>query len=56
MAAGRNYVFTVKDNTPTLRAQLKNLPWSEVQAHRSAEAGHGGPGLLGHREPAALGP
>lgn len=41
VAAGGDYVFTVKDNTPTLRAQLKDLPWKDVPVHQSTEVGHG---------------
>lgn len=39
--AGGDYVFTVKDNTPTLRSKLKALPWAEVPAHRVTSTGHG---------------
>ncbi len=39
--AGGEYVFTVKGNTPTLRPQLKSLPWKDVPAHSSTETGHG---------------
>jgi predicted transposase YbfD/YdcC len=31
--AGGDYVFTVKDNRPKLRAALKALPWKDVPAH-----------------------
>ena len=39
--ASGDYVFTVKDNTPTLRATIKALPWAEVPAHRVTVTGHG---------------
>jgi predicted transposase YbfD/YdcC len=39
--AGGDYVFTVKDNTPTLRAKIKTLPWADVPAHRVTVTGHG---------------
>lgn len=32
---GGHYVFTVKANTPTLRRELKELPWKDVPAHTS---------------------
>jgi len=40
-AAGGDYVFTVKGNTPTLHRQLKALPWKQVPAHRVTSTGHG---------------
>ena len=39
--AGGDYVFTVKGNTPTLHAQLKQIPWAAVPAHRVTVTGHG---------------
>jgi predicted transposase YbfD/YdcC len=39
--AGGNYVFTVKGNTPTLRRQLKALPWRHVPGHQTTVTGHG---------------
>lgn len=39
--AGGDYVFTVKNNTPTLRAAIKALPWAGVPAHRVTTTGHG---------------
>jgi len=38
--AGRDYVFTVKGNQPTLHTACKNLPWADVQAHRMTTTGH----------------
>lgn len=40
-AAGGHYVLTVKGNTPTLRRQLKALPWKDVPAHSVTVTGHG---------------
>jgi predicted transposase YbfD/YdcC len=34
---GGDYVVTVKNNRPTLRAALKALPWQDIPAHSSAE-------------------
>jgi predicted transposase YbfD/YdcC len=39
--AGGDYVFTVKNNQPKLYAASKNLPWSQVPAHRVTGKGHG---------------
>lgn len=39
--AGGDYVFTVKGNTPKLHKALKNLPWTDVPAHRVTTRGHG---------------
>lgn len=40
--AGGHYILTVKDNQPTLRRQLKELPWKQIPvADRSVEHGHG---------------
>jgi predicted transposase YbfD/YdcC len=41
IAAGGDYVFTVKGNHPTLHRACKALPWSKVGAHRFTESGHG---------------
>lgn len=41
VAAGADYVFTVKGNQPTLFAQLKALPWKDVPSHTSVQKGHG---------------
>ncbi len=41
MAAGGDYVFTVKANMPTLHAALKDLPWSEVPGIRRTTNGRG---------------
>lgn len=41
VAAGGDYVFTVKNNTPTLRASIKALPWAQVPARRVTVIGHG---------------
>ncbi len=40
-AAGGDYVFTVKGNTPTLRRQLKALPWKDVPAYSATVSSHG---------------
>ncbi len=40
-AAGGDYVFTIKNNTPTLRAKLKALPWKQVPPTRNTQTGHG---------------
>ncbi len=39
--AGGDYVFTVKNNQPTLYAACKNLPWASVPAHSLVSIGHG---------------
>jgi predicted transposase YbfD/YdcC len=40
--AGGHYILTVKANQPTLRKQLKELPWKQVPvADRGTEHGHG---------------
>ncbi|MFF4879399.1 ISAs1 family transposase [Micromonospora sp. NPDC000668] len=37
-----HYLFTVKDNQPTLAAQLRALPWKQVPVlHRQTNRGHG---------------
>ncbi|MFV2104911.1 ISAs1 family transposase, partial [Micromonospora sp. LOL_024] len=37
-----HYLFTVKDNQPTLAAQLRRLPWKQVPIlHRQSSRGHG---------------
>jgi hypothetical protein len=41
LAAGADYVFTVKANQPGLLARLKALPWREVPAHTATSRGHG---------------
>ena len=41
VADGGDYVFTVKNNTPSLYAACKHLPWAQVPAHTSARVGHG---------------
>lgn len=41
LAAGADYVFTVKSNQPKLLARLKALPWKDVPAHRATTTGHG---------------
>ena len=42
IAAGADYVFTVKGNQPALHKALKALPWRQVRVgHRSTEDGHG---------------
>ncbi len=38
---GGGYVLTVKDNQPTLRAKLKDLPWTQVPGHTYRDTGHG---------------
>ncbi len=40
-AAGGDYVFTVKGNTPTLYRQLKDLPWKHIPGHSTTVTGHG---------------
>jgi predicted transposase YbfD/YdcC len=40
-SGGGDYVFTVKNNQPSLYAACKRLPWRDVPAHTSLEAGHG---------------
>lgn len=40
-AAGGDYVFTVKANTPSLHAKIKTLPWKDVPARRVTVTGHG---------------
>ena len=39
--AGGDYVFTVKNNQPTLYSACKTLPWAEVPAHSTRTRGHG---------------
>ncbi|WP_211310265.1 ISAs1 family transposase [Branchiibius hedensis] len=41
LAAGADYLFTVKANQPTLLAQLKALPWRDVPVHRAITKGRG---------------
>lgn len=41
VAAGGEYVFTVKSNQPSLHAACKNLPWTKVQSHSAVSVGHG---------------
>ncbi len=41
VAAGGDYVLTVKGNQPSLRTALKKLPWTDVPAHTSVQVGHG---------------
>lgn len=42
IAAGADYVFTVKANRPTLLAALKKLPWAKVPSgSQSTQRGHG---------------
>jgi predicted transposase YbfD/YdcC len=39
---GGHYIFTVKDNQPTLRKRLKTLPWKQIPVlDTSTEHGHG---------------
>ena len=39
---GGHYIFTVKDNQPKLRKQLKGLPWKQIPIlHTRTESGHG---------------
>jgi len=40
-AAGGEYVFPVKGNTPTLYRQLKDLPCKDMPGHWSTVTGHG---------------
>lgn len=39
--AGGAYLFTVKGNTPTLKAQIKALPWGKVRGYSYTQSGHG---------------
>ena len=39
--AGGAYVFTVKNNQPSLYAACKDLPWAEVPGHSTLTTGHG---------------
>jgi predicted transposase YbfD/YdcC len=41
IAAGGDYVFTVKANQPGLYKACKALPWKDVPAHTATQAGHG---------------
>jgi predicted transposase YbfD/YdcC len=41
VGAGGDYVFTVKANQPTLYAQCKALPWTDVPSSSSVQTGHG---------------
>lgn len=42
VAAGADYVFTVKANRPTLLAALKRLPWNQVPVgSQTTQRGHG---------------
>lgn len=36
-----HYVLTIKGNTPTLRRQLKALPWKDIPAHSVTQTGRG---------------
>jgi hypothetical protein len=36
-----DYVLTVKENQPTLFAQLDALPWAEIPVHTTENKGHG---------------
>ncbi|HEX5401287.1 MAG TPA: ISAs1 family transposase [Pseudonocardiaceae bacterium] len=38
---GADYVLTVKDNQPTLFAQLDALPWTDIPVHTTENKGHG---------------
>jgi predicted transposase YbfD/YdcC len=38
---GADYVLTVKENQPTLFAQIDALPWTGVPAHTTENTGHG---------------
>jgi hypothetical protein len=38
---GADYVLTVKENQPTLFAQLDALPWDTVPVHTTENTGHG---------------
>jgi predicted transposase YbfD/YdcC len=39
--AGGDYVFTVKNNQPSLYAACKQLPWRQVPTHSTVSTGHG---------------
>jgi predicted transposase YbfD/YdcC len=38
---GADYVLTVKENQPTLFAQLNTLPWAKTPVHGTKDTGHG---------------
>lgn len=38
---GADYVLTVKENQPTLFAQLNAMPWAETPVHGTKDTGHG---------------
>jgi predicted transposase YbfD/YdcC len=38
---GADYLLTVKENQPTLFAQLDALPWAEIPVHATENRGHG---------------
>jgi predicted transposase YbfD/YdcC len=38
---GADYVLTVKENQPTLFAQLDALPWADIPVHHTKNTGHG---------------
>jgi len=39
--AGGDYLFTVKNNQPTLHRAGKDLPWNDVPGYRVTTGGHG---------------
>jgi predicted transposase YbfD/YdcC len=41
LAAGADYVFTVKGNQPGLHKKLKTLPWRDVPAHTTTDTTRG---------------
>ncbi len=41
VAAGGDYVFTVKSNQPNLYAACKKLPWAKIDSHTALSTGHG---------------
>jgi predicted transposase YbfD/YdcC len=42
VAAGADYLFTIKGNQPKLYAACKQLPWSQIRtSHTAVEVGHG---------------
>ena len=37
---GGDYLFTVKENQPTLHRACTDLPWNDVPGHRVTTRGH----------------
>ena len=49
VAAGADYVLTVKANQKSLYQACKRLPWSDIPVHSSVQAGPHGHGRRAHR-------